>query len=76
MEIYAGKDLEENINGEDNKVCPFVGAFYKECYITDLNNSTIEGAILRCGNNYRECRVYKKLKSSDDIFQKRLKSSL
>lgn len=41
-------------------LCPFVKNPFPECYCFDMTSKNIDIAINYCGNNFQECRIYKK----------------
>jgi hypothetical protein len=40
--------------------CPFVADPFDECFIAGINSQNIDEAIHYCGNNYKECKIYRR----------------
>ncbi|TAL22277.1 MAG: hypothetical protein EPN94_11400 [Nitrospirae bacterium] len=63
---YEIKDFEmpliEMAKKEDfSRLCPFVQNPDDDCYIVTLDSLKVEAAIYYCGENFKECDIYKKL---------------
>ncbi len=70
------KDEQEKIMKSDNsslshkgkkKKCPVIGYPNKDCYCLDMNSNKISMALYYCQNHYKQCAIYKQLKSKQSL---------
>lgn len=55
------------------RLCPFIGRLYKECYSTEMDSGKVEDAIHYCGGNYEECEIYRRVQ--DDLRKPKLQKT-
>lgn len=44
---------------QNNYVCPIVKNPFADCYCFNLNSRNISPTIKFCGNNFKDCEIYK-----------------
>ncbi len=56
--------MEKEISNETvlKNMCPFIKNPDDECYCYRMDSQNIELTVYYCSGNFRECKIYKKLK--------------